>query len=240
MSVDRADRTGPTGFDISEWNSAANRVMPPSTPSSKTTSAWLSPIWGRALGALSIFTTRTGRFEARMSIGRPVSGEAAVVDGFGRVVVVVGFGRVVVVVDVVVVGGGLTVSTRRKSTPQALPATNRSTGSTVNRGRRWRWGLSAVMSTAERTGSGPKPGGPSRSVGVQHKSREPSPAVLMVAPIGPKHHGMITPTTAPTTPAPAVPADPAATAEVIRTDGLTKTYPGRGGGPVVTAVDHLG
>ena len=163
-----------------------------------------------------------------------------VVDGFGRVVVVVGFGRVVVVVDVVVVGGGLTVSTRRKSTPQALPATNRSTGSTVNRGRRWRWGLSAVMSTAERTGSGPKPGGPSRSVGVQHKSREPSPAVLMVAPIGPKHHGMITPTTAPTTPAPAVPADPAATAEVIRTDGLTKTYPGRGGGPVVTAVDHLG
>src|SRR5947209_8588527 len=177
MSVERADRTGPTGFAISEWKRAANRVMPPSTPSSKTTSAWLRPIWGRALGALSIFTTRTGRFEATMSIGRPVSGEAAmvggagttgdvpagpkpggrpgrvvggaagafgrvvavvdVVTGFGRVVVVVGFGRVVVVVDVVV-GGGLTVSTRRKSTPQALPATKRITGSTVRSDRRWR------------------------------------------------------------------------------------------------------
>src|SRR2546423_15302682 len=83
MSVERADRTGPTGFDISEWNSAANRVIPPSTPSSKTTSAWLRPIWGRALGALSIFTTRTGRFEATMSIGRPVSGEADIVGGAG-------------------------------------------------------------------------------------------------------------------------------------------------------------
>ena len=29
MSVVRADRTGPTGFDSSEWNSAAKRVMPP-------------------------------------------------------------------------------------------------------------------------------------------------------------------------------------------------------------------
>src|SRR5882762_5609584 len=83
MSVERADRTGPTGFDSSEWNSAANRVMPPSTPSSKTTSAWLRPIWGRAFGALSIFTTRTGRFERTMSIGSPVSGDAAVVGGAG-------------------------------------------------------------------------------------------------------------------------------------------------------------
>src|SRR5882724_291896 len=118
MSVERADRTGPTGFDSSEWNSAANRVMPPSTPSSKTTSAWFSPIWGRAFGALSIFTTSTGRFEATMSIGRPVSGEAAIVGGAGtdgggvdegpkpggRATmvdpVVFGFGRVVAVVDV--------------------------------------------------------------------------------------------------------------------------------------------
>src|SRR2546428_261854 len=83
MSVERADRTGPTGFDSSEWNSAANRVIPPSTPSSKTTSAWFSPIWGRALGALSIFTTRTGRFDRTMSIGRPVRGDAAIVGGAG-------------------------------------------------------------------------------------------------------------------------------------------------------------
>jgi len=34
------------------------------------------------------------------------------------------------------------------------------------------------------------------------------------------------------------PSEPAA-AEIIRTDGLTKTFPGRGGGPEVAAVDHL-
>src|SRR5687768_3230988 len=83
MSVVRAERTGPTGFDPSEWNRAAKRVMPPSTPSSNTTSAWLRPIWGRAFGALSIFTTRTGRFARTMSIGRPVSGAVAVVGGAG-------------------------------------------------------------------------------------------------------------------------------------------------------------
>src|SRR5688500_9721874 len=108
MSVVRAERTGPTGFDSSEWNSAANRVIPPSTPSSKTTSAWMRPIWGRARGALSIFTTRTGRFDRLMSIGRPVSGDAAVVGAagtWGRVVTTAGgtaslgagFGFVVVV-----------------------------------------------------------------------------------------------------------------------------------------------
>jgi len=117
-----------------------------------------------------------------MSIGSPVSGDAAVVGGagtagggpatvpakpggsatsvdagvafgFGRVVAVVddvaprvvvvvgfGFGRVVVVVDVevVVVGGGWTVSTRRKSVPQALPATSSRTGSTARSGLRCR------------------------------------------------------------------------------------------------------
>src|SRR5256885_11427275 len=83
MSVERADRTGPTGFDSSEWNSAANRVIPPSTPSSKTTSAWLRPIWGRALGALSIFTTRTGRRTAAASMGRPVRGDGNVAGAGG-------------------------------------------------------------------------------------------------------------------------------------------------------------
>src|SRR2546430_17633272 len=83
MSVARADRTGATGLELSEWNRAAKRVIPPSTPSSKTTSAWLSPICGRAFGALSIFPTRTGRFDRTMSIGSPVSGEADIVGGAG-------------------------------------------------------------------------------------------------------------------------------------------------------------
>jgi ABC-2 type transport system ATP-binding protein len=39
--------------------------------------------------------------------------------------------------------------------------------------------------------------------------------------------------------APASPESHPAAAEIIRTDGLTKTYPGRGGGPEVAAVDHL-
>src|SRR5436190_4015894 len=114
MSVERADRTGPIGLELSEWNRAAKRVIPPSTPSSKTTSAWLSPIWGRAFGALSIFTTRTGRRDRTMSIGRPVSGAAAVVGGAGAAGgrlgvaggapiaggVTLAFGFVVTVVDV--------------------------------------------------------------------------------------------------------------------------------------------
>jgi ABC-2 type transport system ATP-binding protein len=39
--------------------------------------------------------------------------------------------------------------------------------------------------------------------------------------------------------APASPEGDPAAAEIIRTDGLTKTFPGRGGGPEVAAVDHL-
>src|SRR5256885_17245089 len=114
MSVLRAERTGPTGFDSSEWNRAAKRVMPPSTPSSKTTAAWLRPIWGRAFGALSILTTRTGRRARAMSIGSPVSGAAAMVGGAGSVGwavlgaggaatvvgVTFGFGLVAIVVEV--------------------------------------------------------------------------------------------------------------------------------------------
>jgi hypothetical protein len=83
---------------------------------------------------------------------------AAVVGVTARVVVVVGFGRVVVVVDVdeVVVGAGLTVSTRRKSVPQALPAMRRRTTETVRRGRH----LRRVMSAMDGTGSRPRTGGP--------------------------------------------------------------------------------
>jgi len=88
-----------------------------------------------------------------------------------RVVVVVGLGLVVVVVDdvdVVVVGAGLTVSTRRRSVPQALPRTRRSTTSTLRRGGRWCWGLCAVMSTADGTGSMARTGGP-RTVGREER-----------------------------------------------------------------------
>jgi hypothetical protein len=88
----------------------------------------------------------------------------AVVDDVAACVVVVNFGRVVVVVDVdvVVVGAGFTVSTRRRSVPQALPATRTRTGSRVRSDRRWLWGLSAVMSTVDGTGSTPETGGPRR------------------------------------------------------------------------------
>src|SRR5258705_40720 len=58
MSVERADRTGPTEPGSSELNTAARRVTPPSTCSSNTMSAWFIPDSGRARGPLSIFTTR--------------------------------------------------------------------------------------------------------------------------------------------------------------------------------------
>jgi hypothetical protein len=55
-----------------------------------------------------------------------------------RVVVVVDLGLVVVVVavDEVVVGAGLTVSTRRRSVPQALPMRRRRTTATLRRAGR--------------------------------------------------------------------------------------------------------
>src|SRR5439155_25579862 len=58
-------------------------------------SALLMPAWGRAFGALSIFTTSAARAGRAGSTGRPVNGlalpatvGAGVVDGSGRVVVV--------------------------------------------------------------------------------------------------------------------------------------------------------
>ena len=60
MSVDRAERIGPTGSAGVEWYTAGERVKPPSTCSSKTTSASLMPTWGRAEPTLSILTTRAG------------------------------------------------------------------------------------------------------------------------------------------------------------------------------------
>ena len=43
-----AERTGPISVTLRLWNMAANRVIFPSTNSSKTTSAWLMPHCGRA------------------------------------------------------------------------------------------------------------------------------------------------------------------------------------------------
>ncbi len=43
MSEVRADRTGPTGTESIEWNTASRRVTLPSTRSSYTTSASLMP-----------------------------------------------------------------------------------------------------------------------------------------------------------------------------------------------------
>ena len=74
MSVERALRTGPTVGASVEWKMAAKRVMPPSTPSSTTTSASLIPAWGRPLGALSSLTTSTGRPARAGSEGSPVRG----------------------------------------------------------------------------------------------------------------------------------------------------------------------
>ena len=72
--------------------------------------------------------------------------------------------------------------------------------------------------------------------------RDPSRGALIAGGRWPKHDRMVTRPLDDISPSPAPAANGAARAggpaEVIRTDGLTKTYPGRGTGPV-TAVDHL-
>src|SRR5512143_1207027 len=89
MSVERADRTGPTGVASVDWNTAASLVMPPSTSSSNTTSASLIPLCGRAALELSILTTSATRLVLVGSgASTPVSGNTG-----GAVVVVVVGGR---------------------------------------------------------------------------------------------------------------------------------------------------
>src|SRR5664279_361344 len=74
-SVSRTERTGPTGLASWDWNTARYRVVPPSTTSSYTTSAWSMPLWGHAADALSIFTITAGRATtAALATGSPVSG----------------------------------------------------------------------------------------------------------------------------------------------------------------------
>ena len=89
-SVGRSERMGPTRSESVDWKTTRNRVRPPSTCSSYTTSAELSPACGRASGAFSIFTVSAGRAAvAALVTGRPVNGYCA-----GTVVVVGGgFGR---------------------------------------------------------------------------------------------------------------------------------------------------
>src|SRR5688572_7805649 len=95
-SMDRTDRTGPTLSGAAELNIAQKRVMPPSTTSSKTTSATSRPACGRDSGVFSIFTASDERPFATLSgSGRPVSG------AFGM--------GIVVVVVLVLVGAGLRV-----------------------------------------------------------------------------------------------------------------------------------
>ncbi len=48
MSMFLAERIGPTRVASWHWNTATYRVIPPSTGSSNTMSAWSSPLWGRA------------------------------------------------------------------------------------------------------------------------------------------------------------------------------------------------
>ncbi len=76
MSVVRVDRTGPTTPVSRDCQTQAKRVIPPSTCSSKHTSAVVRPLWGRASGSrLSIFTTSAGLVSlAASGWGRPVSG----------------------------------------------------------------------------------------------------------------------------------------------------------------------
>src|SRR5690349_14987516 len=80
MSVERAERTGPTDGESLDWKMVKKRVTPPSTPSSTTMSASLMPAWGRALGALSIFTTRADR-AGTGAPATPVSGAAPAATG---------------------------------------------------------------------------------------------------------------------------------------------------------------
>ena len=77
MSWVRPDRIGPIGSELCEWNTAAKRVVRPSTISSNTMSATASPLWlGTADALLSILATSAGRsrISSSLSSGAPVSG----------------------------------------------------------------------------------------------------------------------------------------------------------------------
>src|SRR5215471_8284448 len=71
-SSSRALRTGPAAGGTWDEKTASSRASPPSTGSTYTMSAWVSPVHGRAPAALSIFTASTGLSEGT---GLPVNGD---------------------------------------------------------------------------------------------------------------------------------------------------------------------
>src|SRR3954454_1433724 len=89
-SVLRTERTGPTRSGACELKIAASRVIPPSTTSSYTTSAWSMP-YCFAAPVLLIFTVTAGRVnDLPLLSTTPVSG--ARLPGFGGLGFVVGGG----------------------------------------------------------------------------------------------------------------------------------------------------
>ena len=88
-SVLRTERTGPTLSGACELKIAARRVMPPSTTSSYTTSAWSTPVLRlRRVRVVDLHRDgRALRAPAPFGSGRPVSGATGTTFGF---VVVVG------------------------------------------------------------------------------------------------------------------------------------------------------
>src|SRR4051794_27800120 len=96
----RPDRMGPTGSVSPLWKTIANRVRLSLTISSKTRSASLNPLCGRAPVALSTLTISAGRAAiAGSGFSMPVSGYT----GFAGTVVVVAASVVEVAAVVVVV-----------------------------------------------------------------------------------------------------------------------------------------
>src|SRR3954468_12712245 len=85
-SIGRTDRTGPISGGTVSWKTATNRVMPPSTTSSHTTSAAPSPVCGRASIEFSILTASAGRSTGPCA-GTPVRGQSTGGGGGGGVVV---------------------------------------------------------------------------------------------------------------------------------------------------------
>src|SRR5215831_10022129 len=80
-SSSRALRTGPAAGGTWDEKTASSRASPPSTGSTYTMSAWVSPVHGRAPAALSIFTARTGLSEGT---GLPVNGDRSWGEGDGE------------------------------------------------------------------------------------------------------------------------------------------------------------
>src|SRR5438067_11767732 len=94
-SIGRIERTGPISAGMVDWNTAMNRVMPPSTTSSQTMSAEFRPVCGRASIEFSIFTASAGRLTSAV-VCTPVSGQKTGAGG-GVVVVAAALEDVVVV-----------------------------------------------------------------------------------------------------------------------------------------------